>query len=220
VIHRTHDGGQHGQQQRRLDPPRKKPLRGSRNTLAGTLKLREVRRLQRRPSRRGRALTLEVRPQPPSLRVIVHWREHYGGARVQRRLAQRWGRSRAPTPYSEAAFKTLKYRPGFPDRFASIDQAREFCRDFIRWYNERHRHAGIGLMTPSVVHHGHAEQVHAARARVLAAAYAATPETLRPTRAPTTRAARRRLDQQTQARGARRSLNSQTTCLIRLDRFR
>jgi hypothetical protein len=78
----------------------------------------------------------------------------------------------------------------------------------------------IGLMTPSVVHHGHAEQVHAARARVLAAAYAATPETLRPTRAPTTRAARRRLNQQTRARGARRSLNSQTTCLIRLDRFR
>lgn len=79
-------------------------------------------------------------------------------------------------PYSEAAFKTLKYRPGFPERFASIDQAREFCRDFIGWYNERHRHAGIGLMTPSAVHHGQAEQVHAARAQVLAAAYAATPE--------------------------------------------
>jgi len=79
-------------------------------------------------------------------------------------------------PYSESAFKTLKYRPGFPARFASIEQAREFCREFFDWYNHQHRHAGIGLMTPATVHHGHAEQTHAARAGVLDAAYAATPE--------------------------------------------
>ncbi len=90
-------------------------------------------------------------------------------------------------PYSEAAFKTLKYRPGFPARFQSINEAREFCREFFRWYNESHRHSGIGLMTPTDVHHGRAEQTHAARAQVLNAAYAATPERFvrRPPQPPT-----------------------------------
>jgi putative transposase len=79
-------------------------------------------------------------------------------------------------PYSEAQFKTLKYRPGFPARFDSIEHARAFCRSFFDYYNHRHRHSGIGLMTPATVHHGRAEAVHADRARVLDAAYAATPE--------------------------------------------
>ena len=79
-------------------------------------------------------------------------------------------------PYSEAQFKTLKYRPGFPARFDSILHARSFCRQFFPWYNEQHRHSGIGLMTPATVHHGQAQAVHADRARVLNAAYAATPE--------------------------------------------
>lgn len=79
-------------------------------------------------------------------------------------------------PYSEAQFKTLKYRPGFPERFGSIEQARAFCRPFFDWYNHEHRHSGIGLMTPDVVHHGRAEALHAERARILAAAHAATPE--------------------------------------------
>lgn len=79
-------------------------------------------------------------------------------------------------PYSEAQFKTMKYRPGFPDRFATIEQARGFCRPFFDWYNHKHRHSGIGLMPPTAVHNGHAEAMHAERARVLAAAYAANPE--------------------------------------------
>ncbi len=79
-------------------------------------------------------------------------------------------------PYSEAQFKTLKYRPGFPKRFGSIEHARAFCREFFGWYNGEHRHSGIGLMTPATVHHGRAEQTHAERARVLDAAYAANPE--------------------------------------------
>jgi putative transposase len=79
-------------------------------------------------------------------------------------------------PYSEAQFKTLKYRPGFPQRFDSIEHARAFCREFFGWYNHEHRHSGIGLMTPATVHHGRANAVHAERARVLEAAYAATPE--------------------------------------------
>jgi putative transposase len=79
-------------------------------------------------------------------------------------------------PYSEAQFKTLKYRPGFPARFDSILPAPAFCREFFPWYNEQHRHSGIGLMTPATVHHGLAEQTQTARAGVLDAAYAATPE--------------------------------------------
>lgn len=79
-------------------------------------------------------------------------------------------------PYSEAQFKTLKYRPGFPARFDSIDHAREFCREFFAWYNHRHRHSGIGLMSPATVHYGRAEETHASRQRVLDAAYAANPD--------------------------------------------
>jgi putative transposase len=79
-------------------------------------------------------------------------------------------------PYSEAQFKTLKYRPGFPDRFASIAEARAFCQDFFRWYNADHRHAGIGLLPPEVVHDGQAQDAYDARAQVLATAYAAHPE--------------------------------------------
>ena len=79
-------------------------------------------------------------------------------------------------PYSEAQFKTLKYRPGFPDRFRSIEEARVFCRRFFDWYNHEHRHSGIGLMTPDAVHHGRAEAVHAKRALTLAAAHTARPE--------------------------------------------
>jgi putative transposase len=79
-------------------------------------------------------------------------------------------------PYSEANFKTLKYRPGFPARFTSIEHAREHCRAFVYWHNHQHRHSGIGLMTPAAVHHGHAHQLHAARGDVLDAAFAAHPE--------------------------------------------
>jgi putative transposase len=79
-------------------------------------------------------------------------------------------------PYSEAQFKTLKYRPDFPDRFDSILHARTFGRPFFNWYNDEHCHSGIGLMTPATVHYGRAEAVREDRARVLAAAYAAHPE--------------------------------------------
>jgi putative transposase len=79
-------------------------------------------------------------------------------------------------PYSEAQFKTLKYRPEFPDRFGSYEDALSFCRQFFTWYNEEHRHSGIGFHTPADVHYGRAEQVQAERAVVLEAAYAAHPE--------------------------------------------
>lgn len=79
-------------------------------------------------------------------------------------------------PYSEAHFKTLKYRPDFPDRFGSIEDARTFLARFFGWYNHAHRHSGIGMHTPANVHHGHAQAVQAHRALVLTQAYAAHPE--------------------------------------------
>jgi putative transposase len=79
-------------------------------------------------------------------------------------------------PYSESQFKTLKYRPQFPDRFGSIQDARAFCQHFFGWYNLAHHHSGIGLLVPADVHYGRAEQVQAARAEILTAAYAAHPE--------------------------------------------
>ncbi len=79
-------------------------------------------------------------------------------------------------PYSEAQFKTLKYRPDFPARFDSILHSRNFGRPFFDWYNHVHRHSGIGLMTPATVHYGLAEEVREQRASVLEAAYASNPE--------------------------------------------
>jgi putative transposase len=93
-------------------------------------------------------------------------------------IAKSHSRPYTPTdnPYSEAQFKTLKYRPAFPARFESIEHARGFCREFFDHYNHHHRHSGIGLLTPKTVHYGHAEAIHAERQRVLDAAYTRTPE--------------------------------------------
>jgi putative transposase len=79
-------------------------------------------------------------------------------------------------PFSEAQFKTLKYRPDFPDRFDSIEHSRAFGSPFFNWYNHEHCHSGIAYLTPATVHYGLAEQVIQHRARVLAAAHAAHPE--------------------------------------------
>jgi putative transposase len=79
-------------------------------------------------------------------------------------------------PYSEAQFKTMKYRPGYPDRFGTQEHARAWARDFIHWYNHEHHHTGLALMTPAVVHHGLADAVYVHRQQVLRAAYEARPE--------------------------------------------
>ncbi len=79
-------------------------------------------------------------------------------------------------PFSEAEFKTLKYRPDFPERFGCLEDARSYCVDFFTWYNDEHHHSGIGLHTPADVHYGRAQQRSEARAAVLAAAHLAHPE--------------------------------------------
>lgn len=79
-------------------------------------------------------------------------------------------------PYSESHFKTMKYRPSFPSRFGTIEEARAFCAEFFRWYNAEHHHAGLGLLTPETVHYHRAQTVLAARQQVLTSAYQAHPE--------------------------------------------
>lgn len=78
-------------------------------------------------------------------------------------------------PYSEAQFKTLKYQPGFPSRFGSLADARAHCSPFFTWYNQEHRHSGIGMMTPESVHTGRAAEVRRQRQLTLENAFARTP---------------------------------------------
>lgn len=79
-------------------------------------------------------------------------------------------------PYSEAQFKTMKYAPGYPDRFGGYEHARSWARHFFPWYNTEHRHLDIAYLTPAMVHYGQADAVLDARHRVLEQAYAAHPE--------------------------------------------
>lgn len=79
-------------------------------------------------------------------------------------------------PFSESQFKTMKYRPEFPTRFSSIEDARAFCVDFFRWYNHEHHHSGIALLTPEIVHYGMAESVTQARLETLKQACQLHPE--------------------------------------------
>jgi len=79
-------------------------------------------------------------------------------------------------PFSESQFKTLKYRPEFPDRFVSLQHARTFCREFFPWYNAEHHHSGLGLLTPEVVHTQRSAEVRELRQQTLNLAYAAHPE--------------------------------------------
>ena len=79
-------------------------------------------------------------------------------------------------PFSEAQFRTLKYRPDFPERFGSIEHARQHCVDFFTWYNHEHYHSGLALLTPHDVHHGKVSTKIAQRRLVLAAAFDAHPE--------------------------------------------
>jgi len=74
-------------------------------------------------------------------------------------------------PYSESQFKTMKYRPDFPERFSCIQDSISFCQDFFGWYNTEYYHSGIGYLTPEDVHYGRAEQIIKEREKVLKAAF-------------------------------------------------
>ena len=79
-------------------------------------------------------------------------------------------------PYSESHFKTVKYAPTYPGCFADPQEARSYFQSFFPWYNTHHRHSGIGLLTPDAVHYGRANEIQAARQRVLNDVYTQHPE--------------------------------------------
>lgn len=79
-------------------------------------------------------------------------------------------------PFSEAQFKTLKYRPDYPDRFEDLAYAQQWGRSVFTWYNDQHYHSALGLLTPASVHYGQAETILVQRQQVLQTAYAAHPE--------------------------------------------
>ncbi len=79
-------------------------------------------------------------------------------------------------PFSEAQFRTFKYRPEFPDRFGSLEHARTVSHDLFTWYNDAHHHSGLSYLTPADVHYGRAAATLAVRHRTRLAAYAAHPE--------------------------------------------
>ena len=79
-------------------------------------------------------------------------------------------------PFSESQFKTLKYRPEFPDRLRQLRTRPGFCGKFFHWQNHEHHHWGLGLLTPATVHSGHSAEALAARQKTVSAAYAAPPE--------------------------------------------
>ena len=79
-------------------------------------------------------------------------------------------------PFSEAHFKTLKYRPEFPERFGSLEHSRALCGDLFDWYNFEHHHSALGWLTPADVHFGRTEQRLEQRRRILEIAHAAHPE--------------------------------------------
>lgn len=92
-------------------------------------------------------------------------------------IAESHSRPYTPTdnPYSEAQFKTMKYRPNYPGNFIGITEARRWTRGFVQWYNHEHHHTSLALMTPATVHHNRVTQVTEQRQRTLAGAYAAHP---------------------------------------------
>jgi hypothetical protein len=115
--------------------------------------------------------------KPPDFHLIIYNNLHNLGWETSfRTIPKHFARGSNDKPFSESQFKTLKYRPEFPARFGSLQDSREFGRQFFPWYNTEHRHHGIALLTPELLHYGQAAAVIEARQEVLNAAYAAHPE--------------------------------------------
>ena len=120
-------------------------------------------------------------------------------------------------PYSESQFRTMKYRPEFPDRFGCIQDSRAFCQTFFPWYNDDHRHSGIGMMTPAMVHYGLAPAVRENRQTGSRRRLRGSSRTLRPPAANPAATSQGGLDQQTPKLRRKYSLNSTSECLKVVD---
>ena len=79
-------------------------------------------------------------------------------------------------PFIESHFKTAKYQPDYPGRFASLFHARAWFAQFFDWYNEHHHHEGLALFTPADVFFSRVEVIAARRQHGLDTAYLAHPE--------------------------------------------
>ena len=161
------------------DPRRLQPLRrrlARRPPRIGPPRRRAHRRRRLQPRRRPRPARPARRP-----RQLDDLEDRHPAPRRSRRAASHSRPHQSnDNPFSESNFKTLKYFPTFPKRFASIDHARGFTDAFFDHYNHHHRHSGIGLHTPADVHYGRADAVRAQRQAVLDAAYHAHPERIPP----------------------------------------
>ena len=82
-------------------------------------------------------------------------------------------------PFSEAGFRTMKYRPGYPKIFADLDSAQSYLAEYVPWYNQEHKHSGIALFSPAQVHDGSWAQAWQARDHALQRYFAAHPERFR-----------------------------------------
>ena len=82
----------------------------------------------------------------------------------------------ADNPFSESHFKTMKYRPDFPERFGCLQDTRSFCGRFFEWYNRDHRHSGLAMLTPSDVNHGRTQQVIERRRAMMQEPFERNPE--------------------------------------------
>ena len=151
-------------------------------------------------------------------RRVQPLRRRLDGATPRERPA-REGADRTSHRAAANHFKTLKYRPEFPERFDDIEHACAHCRQFFHWYNYDHRHSGIGLMTPAAIHNGQAPALHADTRPRPPGRLRAQPRAVRSQAARAARTADRRLDQQARHEGGR-SPNSNTKRLTELDRLR
>ncbi|MFT4233072.1 MAG: DDE-type integrase/transposase/recombinase, partial [Leucobacter sp.] len=79
-------------------------------------------------------------------------------------------------PFSEAGFRTMKYRPGYPRVFTDLDHARQYLAGYVPWYNTKHKHSGIALFSPAQVGDGSWRQVWKTRDRALQRYYEQHPE--------------------------------------------
>ena len=119
-------------------------------------------------------------------------------------------------PYSESQFRTMKYRPEFPDRFGSIQDSRAFCQKFFAWYNDEHRHSGLGLLTrPWSITARLRSSLHSARSPQCR--FSGSSGTLRPLRAKNVCSARGGLDQQATRHSTKDSVNNASECLKCVD---
>ncbi len=96
-------------------------------------------------------------------------------------IAQTFNRPRVSNdnPFSEAEFRTMKYRPSYPGVFEDIESARAWVAHYVDWYNAQHHHSGLALFSPDQVHHGTWASAWQQRDTTLQAYYDAHPERFR-----------------------------------------